>query len=175
MAPSKHPLNTEGEVKKQNNHLLIDFFKRRRLGRPKKKGNFASDHIIIAKQGPVASVNNKPVMHDASKGKAPPSKVLQGKKARANYSSGEGLEKLTAPVKEWNAGTERALDSNGEKHGLVQFSTMFGIPFLTPSGSMSTLIQRRDGKSEISGSAKSSDDGQPGVYCRCPSSFGQSQ
>ena len=97
MVPPKHPLKTEEEGK-QTNHLLTDFFKSRRLGRPKKKGNLASDCIIIAKRGPVASVNNKPVMHDASKRKAPPSKVLQVKKARANYSFGEGLEKLTAAV-----------------------------------------------------------------------------
>ena len=99
MAPSKHRLETEEEGK-QNNHLLTDFFKRRRLGRPKKKGNLASDRIIVVKRG----VDNKPVKHhDASKRKAPPSKVLQVKKARANYGSREGLEKLTAAVTEWNA------------------------------------------------------------------------
>jgi hypothetical protein len=127
MAPSKHRLETEEEGK-QNNHLLTDFFKRRRLGRPKKKGNLASDRIIVVKRG----VDNKPVKHhDASKRKAPPSKVLQVKKARANYGSGEGLEKLTAAVTEWNAGTGRALDSNGEKRGLVQFSNVVGIPLDT--------------------------------------------
>ena len=131
MAPTKHPLKTEEEGKNPNNHLLTDFFKRRRLGRPKKKGNLASDHIIVSKRGPGASVNNKPVMRDASKRKDPPSQVLPVKKARANYSSGEALENLTAAVNEWNAGTGRALDSNGEKHGLVQFSNIFGIPFDT--------------------------------------------
>jgi hypothetical protein len=49
MAPSGYPLKTEEEGKKQNIHLLTDFFKSRRLGRPKKKGNLASDRIVIAK------------------------------------------------------------------------------------------------------------------------------
>jgi hypothetical protein len=88
--PSKHPLKTEEEGKKQDNHLLTDFFKRRRLRRPKKKGNLASDRIIIAKQGLTASAaKNKPMMHEASKAlkrKIPPSKVLlKVKKAQANY------------------------------------------------------------------------------------------
>jgi hypothetical protein len=131
MAPPKHPLKTEEEGKKNNNHLLTDFFKRRRLGRPKKKGNLASNRIIVAKRAPAASVNNKPVMHDASKRKTPPSNVPKVKKARANYSSGEALEKLTEAVNEWNSGTGRALDSNGEKRGLVQFLNIFGIPFDT--------------------------------------------
>jgi hypothetical protein len=139
MAPSKHhPLKTEEEEgnREQKNHLLTDFFTRKRKGRPKKKGNLASDCIHIAKQGRAASaaVNNKPVMHEASKGlkkKAPPSEVLKVKKARANYSSGEALKKLTTAVNEWNAGTGRALDSNGEKRGLVEFSNLFDIPFNT--------------------------------------------
>jgi hypothetical protein len=92
MAPSKHPLKTEEEGKEQKNHLLTDFFLRKRKGRPRKRGNLASDIIHIAKQGRAASaaVNNKPVMHEASKGlkkKALPSKVLKVKKAGANYSS----------------------------------------------------------------------------------------
>jgi hypothetical protein len=96
----------------------------------------ASNRIHIAKQGRAASpaVDNKPVMHEASQGlkkKAPPSEVLKVKKARANYSSGEALEKLMTAVNEWNAGTGRALDSNGEKRGLVEFSNLFGIPFDT--------------------------------------------
>ncbi len=41
------------------------------------------------------------------------------------------MEKLTAAVNEWNAGTGRAVDSNGEKPGLVQFANIFGIPFDT--------------------------------------------
>ena len=139
MAPSKHRLETEEEGK-QNNHLLTDFFKRRRLGRPKKKGNLARDRIDVAKQGRAASaaVDNKTEMvHEAwkasKKNKAPPSEVLKVvKKARANYSSGEALEKLTTAVNEWNAGTGRALDSNGEKRrGLAKFSNLFGIPFDT--------------------------------------------
>jgi hypothetical protein len=137
MAPSKqHPLKTEEEEgkKEHKNRLLTDFFMRKRKGRPKKKGNLARDCIYIAKQGRAASavVNNKPVMHEASKGlkkKAPPSKVLKVKKAQANYSSGEALKKLTTDLNEWNAGTGRALDSNGEKRGLVEFSNLFGIPF----------------------------------------------
>jgi hypothetical protein len=105
MAPSKHPLKTEDEGKKQKNHLLTNFFKRRRLGRPQKKGNLASDRINIAKQGSVALavVDYKPVIHEASKAskkKAPPSEVLKVKKARANYSSEEALEKLTTAIKE---------------------------------------------------------------------------
>jgi hypothetical protein len=79
------------------------------------------DGIIVAKRGPVTSVDNPPVMHDASKRKAPPSRVLQVKNTQANYSSREGLEKLAAAVNEWNARTRRALDSNGETRGLVQF------------------------------------------------------
>jgi hypothetical protein len=104
--PSKHPLKTEEEGKKQDNHLLTDFFKRRRLRRPKKKGNLASDRIIIAKQGlsTASAAKNKPVMHEASKAlkrKVPPSKVLlKVKKAQANYSSGESLKKLTTSVNE---------------------------------------------------------------------------
>jgi hypothetical protein len=73
-------------------------------------------------------------MHEASKvlkKKAPPSEGLNLKKAQANYSPGEALEKLTTAVNEWNAGTGRALDSNGEKRGLVKFSNLFGIPFDT--------------------------------------------
>jgi hypothetical protein len=131
MAPSKHPMKTEEEGRQQNNHLLTDFYKRKRKGRPKKKGNLASDGIIVPKRGPVASVDNPPVMPDASDRKAPPSGVLQMKKTGTNYNSGEGLEKLTAAINEWNAGNGRALDSNGEKCGLVQFSNMFGIPFDT--------------------------------------------
>jgi hypothetical protein len=70
MAPSKPPLKTEEEGKEQKNHLLMDFFTHKRKGRPKKKGNLASNCIHIAKQGHAASaaVNNKPVMHEASKG-----------------------------------------------------------------------------------------------------------
>jgi hypothetical protein len=52
MAPFKqHPLKTEEEEgnKEQKNHLLTDFFMRKRKGRPKKKGNLASDRIHIAK------------------------------------------------------------------------------------------------------------------------------
>jgi hypothetical protein len=46
MAPSKqHHRETEQE----KNHLQTDFFKRKRLGRPKKKGNSASDCIIVVK------------------------------------------------------------------------------------------------------------------------------
>jgi hypothetical protein len=70
-------------------------------------------------------------------------------------------------VNEWNAGTGRALDSNGEKRGLVKFSNLFGIPFDTfrkcPSGS------REETRSwEIIGSAKSFDEGHPGVHFGCP-------
>jgi hypothetical protein len=140
MAPSKqHPLKTEEEEgnKEQKNHLLTDFFTRKRKGRPKKKGNLSSDRIHITKQGRAASaaVDNKPVMHEASKKglkkKASPSEVLKVKKARANYSSGKALKKLTTAVNEWNAGTGRALDSNGEKRGLVEFFNLFGITFDT--------------------------------------------
>jgi hypothetical protein len=128
MAPSKHPMKTKEEGRQQNNYLLFDFYKHRRKGGPKKKGNLARDCIIITKQGPVASVNNPPGMHDASKRKAPPFRVLHVKKEQANYSSGEGLEKLTAVINEWNAGIGRALDSNGVKHGIVQVTNMVGIP-----------------------------------------------
>jgi hypothetical protein len=38
MVSSKHPVKIEEEGKKQNNHLVTDFFKCRRLGRPKKEG-----------------------------------------------------------------------------------------------------------------------------------------
>jgi hypothetical protein len=89
----------------------------------------ANNSIIVAKPGPAASFSNQLVTHDASKRKAPPAKVLQVKKAQANYSSGEGLEKLMATINKWNARTGRALASNGESHGLVQFSNMFGLPF----------------------------------------------
>jgi hypothetical protein len=63
----------------------------------------ASERITAAKRGPVASVDNQPVMHKASKRKAPPSEILQVKKVRANYSSGEALNKLTTAVNKWNA------------------------------------------------------------------------
>ncbi len=86
MAPFKHPLKTEEEGKEQKNHLLADFFLRMRKGRPRRKGNFASDCIHIAKQGRAvsAAVDTKPVMHSASNGltnKTLPSEELKEKKA----------------------------------------------------------------------------------------------
>jgi hypothetical protein len=50
---------------------------------------------------------------------------------QANYSSREALEKLTTAVNKWNAGTGRALCSNGEKPGFVKFFIILGIPFDT--------------------------------------------
>jgi hypothetical protein len=46
MAPKKHTPKMKEEGKKDGNHFVTDFFKRERVGRPKKRGNLPHDNNI---------------------------------------------------------------------------------------------------------------------------------
>jgi hypothetical protein len=105
-------------------------FKKKRRGRPKKKGNLASDKIVVV------SARGAPKKPPVSK-KKPPAVQGQGqppKKAklpRINWGIGENLEKISRAHEEWISKIGRYLDSNGEARSLKEFSFEVGIPYNT--------------------------------------------
>jgi hypothetical protein len=100
----------------------------KKRGRPKMKGNLASDEVIMSKPPPSdAKPMKRPAGNMATTAWVNPKK----KKSRTNWSKGEPLERVTKAVLEWSDKTARYWDSNGEAHSLQEFSTVVNIPYNT--------------------------------------------
>lgn len=142
MAPPKRTLQPH-EARERGIKPLTSFFSViRKRGRPKKKGNLASDDIEIkvARRGRPSSksvdASKLPKAAPAAKGKrkSPPdgnTVPVKPPAKRTNWSKGPNKVKLEDALLEWNSKTGRHLDGNGEPRTLFVFSMIVGIPYST--------------------------------------------
>jgi hypothetical protein len=134
MAPLKQLPPTEEAALKEGHQLLSVLWRIRRKGRPKKKGNLASDKIVVVSK----SARNKPVSERVSERKrhVPPGPgqgevAKKAKMSRTNWGIGENLLKITRAKEEWISKTGGYLDRNGEARSLTAFAFEAGIPYST--------------------------------------------
>jgi hypothetical protein len=135
---------------------LSKFFKPKRgRGKPKKKGNLASDKISVQEvkrgrgrplttknvttknvPGRVRPLTTKnvttknvpaPAVEPAKTAKASPPK--KSKQIRTDWSKGEHLLKMQSALSEWDEKSDRYFDSNGEARSMPVFSLKVGIPY----------------------------------------------
>ena len=126
-------------------NLLTSFFKRKRAGRPKKRGNSANDDVQA--QPTISKKKKKHGPIPNHKKDAPPAQMMKiakpaggatlatlhaptrkTKKARTNWGKCKAKLQLEKAVKEWDEKGERAVDDNGEPLQLKAFSNVVGIP-----------------------------------------------
>jgi hypothetical protein len=133
MAPPKKGWQTK-EQREAAGFSGIQSFPINKRGRPRKrkKGNLASDEVIIAKTPPS---NTKPMKRPAGEVMTAnwvnPKKKKTTVATRTNWGKGEPLERITKAVNEWNDKTGQYWDSNGEARLLRAFSSVVNIPYDT--------------------------------------------
>ena len=141
MAPPKHlPKTVESD-----NALLTDFFKRKRKGRPRARGNTPNNVITVEphkkkKRGPIP-MNKGPPMSKKKKFDASSFPTNQAnhvamandrnKQKRVNYGQGFAKENLEQAIMEWDKKCGRSLHSNGEERSMECFAGVIGIPYNT--------------------------------------------
>ena len=129
MAPPKKGWHTKEEREAAGFSGIQSFFKPiKKRGRPKQKGNLASDKVIFSMPPPS---NAKPMKRPAGNMATTAWVNSKKKKSRTNWSKGEPLERITKAVLEWNDKTDRYWDSNGEARPLRAFSAIVDIPYDT--------------------------------------------
>lgn len=143
MAPSKEAAEAAkaaGKPKGLKSTELTDFFKRKRVGRPKKRGNLPGDTIAPKehkkhKRGPVPKPKpppSKPSAKPPPTAKAPPEasekKLVQ---KRVNWAKGEAKERLETAVNAWLSDGPSTFDDNGEKYSQKQFANVSKITYET--------------------------------------------
>ena len=155
MAPPKHlPKTVESD-----NALLTDFFKRKRKGRPRARGNTPNNVITVEphkkkKRGPIP-MNKGPPMSKKKKFDASSFPTNQAnhvamandrnKQKRVNYGQGFAKENLEQAIMEWDKKCGRSLHSNGEERSMECFAGVIGIPYNTfQKYSRSKVDNRRD-------------------------------
>jgi hypothetical protein len=131
MAPPQKPW-TQYEREKAGHHSLSSMFhKIRKRGRPKKSP--LQNDVVISKKprqprAKVVAAMFNPKKRRAEKASAP----IPPKKStapRSNWGKGEGLQKMTKAVQEWNEKSGRYFESNGEDRSLRVFANVVGIPY----------------------------------------------
>jgi hypothetical protein len=150
MAPAKKGWHTEAEREAAGYSRIQSFFKPiKKRGRPRKrkKGNLASDEVVISKSR--APSNVKTIKRLAREAVTTPLKHPTKKKvaARTNWGKGEPLERITQAIKEWNDKTGRYWDFNQEAHSLRVFSYVVSIPYDTFKKYVASSVAREVGKS----------------------------
>lgn len=143
MAPSKKPYEPQ-KARDMGIPSLTTFFPvKRNRGRPKKKGNLASDQLKIQvkprrgrppSKGNAASLAPQmtPVKPTGASDKTPSSLASTKPPAkRTNWSTEENQKVLEAAVEEWDEKRGRYLDGNGEARQMKEFAATVGIPYHT--------------------------------------------
>jgi hypothetical protein len=150
MAPPLKGYKSEEAAQAAGNFTMTDYFKRTRPGRPKKRGNQASDSIEVVrsskkkKRGPVPKEKKKrgpsPKRKDApvaagsasiAKKKGIDNEEMKKKAPRTNWGVGRAKERMESAVADWLGKTGNALDDNDEQYSLKQFSCVVNIPYDT--------------------------------------------